>query len=143
MMKRFGWIVAIALVTMVAACAPKTENKAVTSKDVIAQTQKALDTLQSYLQVQRGMHANSAEAKLQRLDRRIAILQAHAEKMEGEAKARVGKQIEAFNSKKEAFKQKLGKTMAANDQDWEKLVADITTGFNDLENEFDKVLETL
>jgi len=143
MVKRFGWIVAIVLVTMVAACAPKTENKAVTSKDVIEQTQKAMDTLQAFLQEQKGMHANSAEAKLQRLDRRIAMLQASSAKMESEAKARLEKQIEAFKSKEEAFKQKLGKTMAAGDQDWEKLVAEIAAGLNDLENEFDKVLETL
>ncbi|MDY0040898.1 MAG: hypothetical protein RBS57_11360 [Desulforhabdus sp.] len=143
MLKRFGWIVAIVLVTMVAACAPKTENKAVTSKDVIEQTQKAMDTLQAFLQEQKGMHANSAEAKLQRLDRRIAMLQASSAKMESEAKARLEKQIEAFKSKEEAFKQKLGKTMAAGDQDWEKLVAEIAAGLNDLENEFDKVLETL
>ena len=142
-MKRFGWIIAILLVTMMAACAPKTENKAVTSKDVIEQSQKALDTLETYLQQQKGVHEKSAEARLQRLDRRIAILQAKAEEMESASKAKLEKQIEAFKSKEEAFNQKLEKMMATTDENWEKLVAGITTGLNDLENEFDKVLEKL
>lgn len=35
MTKRFCWIVAIAVLIMLAACAPKTENKAITSKQVV------------------------------------------------------------------------------------------------------------
>jgi len=142
-MRRLGWVVVIVLAAFLAACAPKTENKAVSSKEVVEQTQKALDTLQKYFQEQKVAHLKGAEAKLELLDRRIEILQSKADKMGEDAKSKFEKQVTAFKSKEEAAKEKLDKMMAATDENWEKMVAGIITAMNDLENEFNKVLENL
>ena len=143
MMKSFGWIISLVLVIFLAGCAPKTEKKATTSKDVVEQTQKAIDTFKQYLQEQKEVHLKSTEARLEMLDRRIDILQSKAEQMGEEAKADFEKQLAAFKSKEEAAKEKLDEMVTATEENWEKMAGGIATAMNDLENEFNKVLEKL
>ncbi|MCK8601519.1 hypothetical protein [Desulfoferrobacter suflitae] len=142
-MRRLGWVIAIGLAFCATACAPKTEDKTVSSKEVVEQTQKALDTLQKYFKEQQVVHLKGAEARLDLLGRRIAILQARAEKMGEEAKSKFETQVAAFKAKEEAARKKFAEMLAAKDGEWEKMAAGIRTLTNDLENEFNKILEKL
>ena len=142
-MKQTAWVISVALILCLVGCAPKTENKAVTSKDVVEQAQKTLDTLQKYLQEQKEVHLKSAEARLALLDQRIEILQTRAVQQSEEAKAKFEKQVAAFQDKEKAAREKLDKMVAATDENWEKMVGGIVTAMNDLEREFNKVLEKI
>jgi DNA anti-recombination protein RmuC len=139
-MKRFAWLIPIIMVAFVAACAPQTDHSGLTGKAVVEQAKSALSTLETYLQQQNDVHRKSAEAKMDRLSRRIGILQARANKMGDEAKASLEKQLTAYKAKEESLKQKLEKMKEATGDTWESMVADIGRGVNDLENEFDKLL---
>ena len=139
-MKRFAWLIPIVMLAFVAACSPQTDHSSLTSKAVVEEAKNALSTLETYFQQQNDMHRKSAEAKLDRLGRRIGILQSRADKMGDEAKANFAKQLEGYRTKEESLKQKLEQMKEATGDTWESMVAGINSGVDDLESEFDKLL---
>jgi DNA anti-recombination protein RmuC len=146
MTKRYGWLVLVALVGFLAACGEQEntgKKTAIPGRQVVKVTQNAYSTLEMYVQQQRETYQNKVTAQLERLTRRIEKLQARTEKLEAQLKSKLRGLIGSLKSKRDAASLKLEKMKAETDQNWEMLKGELDSALDDMERDYDKVLDAL
>jgi hypothetical protein len=146
MTKSYGWLVLVALVGLLAACGEQertSKKTAIPGKQVVKVTQNAYSTLEMYVQQQREIYQNKATAQLERLNRRIDKLQARTEKLDAQLKSKLVGSVGSLKSKRDAAYLKLEKIRAETDQSWELLKGELDAAVDDMERDYDKVLDAL
>ena len=133
------------LLTYGVACNASSAGKktAIPGKQVVKVTQNAYSTLEMYLQQQREIYQNKAIAQLERLNRRIDKLQARTEKLDAQLKSKLAGPVASLKSKRDAAYLKLEKIKAETDQSWEMLKGELDATVDDMERDYDKVLDAL
>ena len=149
-MKWFGWLMTMTLAVALLACGQPTgtaQKAAVSSgktiltgRQVTRLAQNAAEVLQGYVQQVRDDYLRSAEAQLDRVSQRVEQLQAKADKAGAAVQGKVTPAVKAFNHKKDAARVQLEKVKAAGDQPWEQLKTGLDEALNELEQEFDQIL---
>ena len=94
----------------------QTQEKAaaVTKEDVKKEAKEAYDTTKAYTQEQMQAFREQTAARLAEYEKDIDQLQAKAEKLGGDAKARAEQQLKALRQKRDAVSDKLKELGSAN-----------------------------
>jgi hypothetical protein len=151
-MRRFGWLMVVALVAVTMACGQQNDaakkaavssKSMVTAKQVMKISQHAMETLQTYLQQQREDYLNQVETQLERLTSRVEKLQSKAAKAGEPLAKNLESTIQSFKNKTAAARLQLEQLKAATDQPWEPMKAGVNAALDDLEKEYDKVIDNL
>ncbi len=152
-MKRFGWLMAMALVALLTGCGQGTgtgqkaavsgSKSTVTGKQVVRISQNAAEMLQGYVQQVRDDYLKTVEAQFERVVQRAGRLQTKADKAGAELQGKVNAELKVFNAKKDAARLQLEKAKAAPDQPLEPFKASLDEAMNDLEQELDQLMNIL
>jgi predicted small lipoprotein YifL len=118
----------------------QTESKpaAVSKEDVKKEAKEAYDTTKAYTQEQMQAFREQTEIKLNEYKDEIDKLQAKAEKMGGDAKAKADEQLTALNQKREVVAEKLKELSSSSGNAWEQLKIGIDAALEDLGNAYKK-----
>jgi predicted small lipoprotein YifL len=135
---------AIMLMTLgvLAGCGEKeqTQSKpaAVSKQDVKQEVKQAYDTTKAYTQEQMQTFREQTEAKLAEYENDIDQLQAKAEKMGGDAKAKTEQQLTALRRKRDAVSEKMKELGSSSEGAWEQIKSGIEAALEDLGNTYKK-----
>jgi hypothetical protein len=149
-MRRFGWLMVVALVAVTMACGQQNDaakqaavssKSIVTGKQVLKISQHAMETLQTYLQQQREDYLNQVETQLERLTSRVEKLQSKAAKAGEPLVKNLESAIQSFHNKTAAARLQMEKLKTATDQPWETMKGGLDAALDDLEKEYDKVMD--
>ena len=118
----------------------QTQSKpaAVSKEDVKKEAKEAYDTTKAYTQEQMQAFREQTEIKLNEYKEEIAKLQAKAEKMGGDAKAKADEQLTALDQKREVLAEKLKELSSSSGNAWEQLKTGIDAALEDLGNAYKK-----
>jgi hypothetical protein len=118
----------------------QTQNKpaAVTKEDVKKEATEAYDTAKAYTQEQMQAFREQTEARLVEYEKDIDQLQAKAEKLEGDAKAKAEQQLTALRQKRDAVSEKLKELSSSSANAWEQIKSGIDAAMEDLGNAYKK-----
>jgi predicted small lipoprotein YifL len=118
----------------------QTESKpaAVSKEDVKKEAKETYDTTKAYTQEQMQAFREQTEIKLNEYKDEIDKLQAKAEKMGGDAKAKADEQLTALNQKREVVAEKLKELSSSSGNAWERLKTGIDAALEDLGNAYKK-----
>jgi hypothetical protein len=151
-MRRFGWLLVVALLAVTMACGQKNDaakqaavsNKSiVTSKQVMKISQHAMETLQTYFQQQREDYLNRVETQLERLTGRVEKLQSRAAKAGEPLAKNLESSIQSFKNKTAAARLQLEELKTPTDQPWETMKGGVDAAMDNLEKEYDRVMDSL
>jgi len=119
----------------------QTQSKpaAVTKEDVKKEAKEAYDTTKAYTQEQMQAFREQTEAKLAEYEKDIDQLQAKAEKMGGDAKAKAEQQLTALRQKRDAVSEKMKALGSSSEGAWEQIKSGIEAALEDLGNTYKKV----
>jgi hypothetical protein len=146
MTKRCAWLVLVVFAGLLAACGEQDstgKKTAIPGRQVVKVTQNAYSTLEMYVQQQRETYQNKVTAQVERLTRRIEKVQARIEKLEGQLKSKLSGSITALKGKRDAAYAKLEKIKVETDQNWELLKSELDAALDEMEKDYDKVLDAL
>ena len=120
----------------------QTESKpaAVSKEDVKKEAKEAYDTTKAYTQEQMQAFREQTEIKLNEYKEEIDQLQANAEKMGGDAKAKADEQLTALHQKREVVAEKLKELSSSSGNAWEQLKTGIDAALEDLGNAYKKAV---
>jgi len=118
----------------------QTQSKpaAVTKEDVKKEAKEAYDTTKAYTQEQMQAFREQTEARLAEYEQEIDQLQAKAEKLEGDAKAKGEQQLTALRQKRDAVSKKLKELSSSSGNAWEQIKSGIDAAMEDLGNAYKK-----
>ena len=118
----------------------QTESKpaTVSREDVKREAKEAYDTTKAYTQEQMQAFREQTEIKLNEYKEEIDKLQAKAEKMGGDAKAKADEQLTALDQKREVLAEKLKELSSSSGNAWEQLKKGIDAALEDLGNAYKK-----
>jgi DNA-binding transcriptional regulator GbsR (MarR family) len=118
----------------------QTQSKpaAVTKEDVKNQAKEAYETTKAYTQEQMQAFREQAEARLAEYEQDIDQLQAKAEKLEGDAKAKAEQQLTELRQKRDAVSEKLKELGTSSANAWEQIKSGIDAALEDLGNAYKK-----
>ena len=118
----------------------QTESKpaTVSREDVKREAKEAYDTTKAYTQEQMQAFREQTEIKLNEYKEEFNQLQAKAEKMGGEAKAKADEQLTALHQKREVVAEKLKELSSSSGNAWEQLKTGIDAALEDLGNAYKK-----
>ena len=118
----------------------QTQSKpaAVSREDVKKEVKEAYNTTKAYTQEQMQAFREQTEIKLDEYKEEIAKLQAKAEKMGGDAKAKADEQLTALDQKREVLAEKLKELSSSSGNAWEQLKKGIDAALEDLGNAYKK-----
>jgi len=117
-----------------------TESKSATvsKEDVKNKVEEAYDTTKTYTQEQMQAFGEQTEARLAEYKKEIDQLQAKAEKLEGDAKAKAEQQLTALRQKRDEVSEKLKDLSSSSGNAWEQLKSGIDAAMEDLGNAYKK-----
>ena len=110
----------------------------VSKEDVKKEAKEAYDTTKAYTQEQMQAFREQTEIKLNEYKEEIDKLQAKAEKMGGDAKAKADEQLTALHQKREVVAEKLKELSSSSGNAWEQLKTGIDAALEDLGNAYKK-----
>ncbi len=118
----------------------QTESKpaTVSREDVKREAKEAYDTTKAYTQEQMQAFREQTEIKLNEYKEEFNQLQAKAEKMGGDAKAKADEQLTALHQKREVVAEKLKELSSSSGNAWEQLKTGIDAALEDLGNAYKK-----
>jgi DNA-binding transcriptional regulator GbsR (MarR family) len=116
----------------------QSEPAAVTKEDVKNQAKEAYETTKAYTQEQMQAFREKAEARLAEYEQDIDQLQAKAEKLEGDAKAKAEQQLTELRQKRDAVSEKLKELGTSSANAWEQIKSGIDAALEDLGNAYKK-----
>ena len=118
----------------------QTQSKpaAVTKEDVKKEAKEAYDTTKAYTQEQVQAFREQTEARLAEYEKEIDQLQAKAETLEEDAKAKAEQQLTALHQKRDEVSEKLKDLSSSSGNAWEQLKSDIDAAMEDLGNAYKK-----
>jgi len=123
-------------------CGEKDETQSkpatVSKEDVKKEVKEAYDTTKAYTQEQMQAFREQTEIKLNEYKEEIDKLQAKAEKMGGDAKAKADEQLTALDQKREVLAEKLKELSSSSGNAWEQLKTGIDAALEDLGNAYKK-----
>jgi uncharacterized protein YlxW (UPF0749 family) len=118
----------------------QTQSKpaAVTKEDVKKEAKEAYDTTKAYTLEQMQAFREQTESRLAEYEKEIDQLQAKAEKLEGDAKAKAEQQLTALRQKRDAVSEKLKELSSSSANAWEQIKSGIDAAMEDLGNAYKK-----
>jgi DNA anti-recombination protein RmuC len=112
---------------------------AVSKQDVKKEVKQAYDATKAYTQEQMQAFREQTAARLAEYEKDIDQLQAKAEKLGGDAKAKAEQQLTALRQKRDAVSEKLKELGSSSEGAWEQIKSGIETALEDLGNTYKKV----
>ena len=110
----------------------------VSKEDVKKEVKEAYDTTKAYSQEQMQAFREQTETRLAEYEQEIDQLQAKAEKLGGDAKAKAEQQLTALRQKQDAVAEKLKELGSAGGNAWEQIKSGIETALEDLGKAYKK-----
>jgi len=119
----------------------QTQSKpaAVSKEDVKKQAKEAYDTTKVYTQEQMQAFREQTEARLAEYEKDIVQLQAKAQKLEGDAKAKAEQQLTQLRQKRDAVAEKIKELGSSGGKAWEQIKSGAEAALEDLGNTYKKV----
>ena len=114
----------------------KTEK--VSGEDVKEEAMEAYDTASAYTQEQMQAFHEQMKTRLAKYNDDIDQLQANAEKLGGDAKAKAEQQLTALRQKRDEVSEKLKALSSSSGNAWEQLKSGIDAAMEDLGNAYKK-----
>lgn len=114
------------------------KSATVSKEEVKNKAKEAYDATKVYTQEQIQAFREQTETKLTEYKNEIDQLQAKAEELEGEAKAKVVQQLTALRKKAAEVSEKLKDLSSSSGNAWEQLKAGIDAAMEDLGNAYKK-----
>jgi Skp family chaperone for outer membrane proteins len=111
----------------------------VSKEDVKKEAKEAYDATKAYTQEQMQAFREQTAAKLAEYEKDIDQLQAKAEKMGGDAKAKAEQQLTALRQKRDAVSEKMKELGSAGGNAWGQIKSGIEAALEDLGNTYKKV----
>jgi TolA-binding protein len=141
------WILSVIMLLLalgvVAGCGENEQSQskpaAVSKEDVKKEVKQAYDATKAYTQEQMQAFREQAEARLAEYENDIDQLQAKAEKMEGDAKAKAEQQLTQLRQKRDAVAEKLKELGSSGGNAWEQIKSGVDAALEDLGNTYKKV----
>ena len=110
----------------------------VSKEDVKKEVKEAYDTTKAYSQEQMQAFREQTETRLTEYEQEIDQLQAQAEKLGGDAKAKAEQQLTALRQKRDAVSGKLKELGSAGGNAWEQIKSGIEAAMEDLGKAYKK-----
>jgi len=117
---------------------PESKPASVSKEDVKKEAKEAYDATKAYTQEQMQAFREQTEIKLNEYKEGFDQLQAKAEKMGGDAKAKADEQLTALNQKREVLAEKLKELSSSSGNAWEQLKTGIDAALEDLGSAYKK-----
>jgi len=137
-------LLAIMLLLALVGCGEneQTQSKpaSVSKEDVKKEAKEAYDATKTYTQEQMQAFREQTEARLAEYGKEIDQLQAKAEKLGGDAKAKAEQQLTALRQKQDAVAEKLKELGSAGGNAWEQIKSGIEAALEDLGNAYKKAV---
>ena len=147
-MKRFTFVRGVLVIALLLAfgllsgCSEKeqaqSEPESVSKEDVKKEVKEAYDTAKAYTQEQMQAFGKQTESRLAEFKKEIDELQAKAEDLEGDAKARAEQQLTALRQKRDEVSEKLKELSSSSGNAWEHLKSGIDEAMEDLGDAYKK-----
>ena len=135
-------IILLLALSVLAGCGDneQTQSKpaAVTKEDVKKEAKEAYDTTKVYTQEQMQAFREQTETRLAEYKKEIDHLQAKAEKLEGDAKAKAEQQLTALRLKRDEVVEKLKDLGSAGEGAWGQIKSGIEAAMEDLGKAYKK-----
>ena len=119
---------------------PQSKSGTVSSDNVKKEAKEAYEATKAYTQEQMQTIRKQMQTKLDEYGKEIDQLQAKAEKLEGDAKAKAEQQLAALRQKRDAVAEKVKDLGSSSGNAWEQLKAGIDAAMEDLGNAYKKVV---
>jgi chromosome segregation ATPase len=119
---------------------PESKSEAVSKEDVKKEAKEAYETTKAYTQEQMQAFRKQMETKLNEYGEKIDQLQAKAEKLKGDSKAKVEQQLTALRQKRDEVSEKLKELSSSSGNAWEQLKSGVDAAMDDLVNTYKKVV---
>jgi len=119
---------------------PESKPGTVSSDDVKKEAREAYEATKTYTQEQMQAVREQMETKLDEYGKEIDQLQAKAEKLEGDAKAKAEQQLTALRQKRDAVAEKVKELGSSSGSAWEQLKSGIDAAMEELANTYKKVV---
>ena len=136
-------LLAIILLLALAGCGEneQTQSKpaSVSKEDVKQEAKEAYDATKTYTQEQLLAFREQTEARIAEYGKEIDQLQAKAEKMGGDAKAKAEQQLTALRQKRDAVSEKMKELGSSSEGAWEQIKSGIEAALEDLGITYKKV----
>jgi chromosome segregation ATPase len=110
----------------------------VSKEDVKKEAKEAYDATKVYTQEQMQAFWEQTETRLAEYKKEIDQLQAKAEKLEGDAKAKAEQQLTALGQKRDEVSEKLKELSSSSGNAWKELKSGIDASMEDLGNSYKK-----
>jgi chromosome segregation ATPase len=117
---------------------PQSKSGTVSSEDVQKEAKDAYEATKAYTQEQMQTIRKQMESKLDEYGNEIDQLQAKAEKLEGDAKAKAEQQLAALRQKQDAVGEKVKDLGSASGDAWEQVKSGVDAAMEDLGNAYKK-----
>ena len=120
----------------------QTQSKpaAVSKEDVKKEAKEAYDATKAYTQEQMQAFHEQTETRLAEYKKEIDQLQANAEKLGGDAKAKAEEGLTALRQKRDEVSEKLKDLSSSSGDAWEQLKSGIDAAMDDLGNAYKKAV---
>jgi len=112
----------------------------VSKEDVKEEAMEAYDTAKAYTQEQMQAFHEQTETRLAEYKKEIDQLQANAEKLGGDAKAKAEEGLTALRQKRDEVSEKLKDLSSSSGDAWEQLKSGIDAAMDDLGNAYKKAV---
>ena len=118
----------------------QTESKSATvsKEDVKNKVKEAYDTTKAYTREQMQVFREKTETRLAEYKKEIDQLQAKAEKLEGDAKAKAEQQLTVLRQKRDEVSEKMKDLSSSSGNAWEKVKSGIDAAMEDLGDAYKK-----
>ena len=139
----FVWgLLALMLLLALSGCGENEQTQAkpaiVSKEDVKKEAKDAYDTTKAYTREQMQAFREQTETRLAEYGKEIDQLQAKAEQLGGDAKAKAEQQLTALRQKRDAVSEKLTELGSAGGNAWEQIKSGIEAALEDLGNAYKK-----
>ena len=118
---------------------PEGKSETVSSDDVKKEVKEAYEATSAYTEEQMQAVRKQMETKLDEYGKEIDQLQAKAEQMKGEAKAKAEQQLSALREKQDAVAEKVKELGSSSGNAWEQIKSGVDAAMEDLGNAYKKV----
>jgi len=119
---------------------PQSKSGTVSSDDVKKEAKEAYEATKAYTQEQMQAVRKQMETKLDEYGKEIDQLQAKAEKLEGDAKAKTEQQLAALRQKRDAVAEKVKELGSSSGSAWRELKSGIDAAMEELANAYKKAV---
>ena len=117
---------------------PQSKAATMSKEDVKKEVKEAYEATKAYTQEQMQAFRQETETKLDEYKKDIDQLQAKAETLEGDAKAKVEQQLTALRQKRDEVSEKLKNLSSSGGNAWEEIKSGINAAMQELGDAYQK-----